>query len=200
MQAFFILWRRSCNRSQIPRRILDHLQSGQRSTYSTRCSLDRCAYFRTISTHSQPPSSCNTCSGVPACTCQLAQVCRRSCQRKFIDADPFQGFPPRLRVDLRNRFAPVAEYVRFSACRSVHAERSQQQHSTAQQSLLVLVGCLLSSAHVIPPFSIGRSFLCLCSSKIRSRSNRSNISDVPAWMPVRKGRKSLSNALRLMPR
>jgi hypothetical protein len=38
------------------------------STYCTRWSLARCAYFRTISTHSQLPSSCSTCNGVPACT------------------------------------------------------------------------------------------------------------------------------------
>ena len=30
----------------------------------------------------QPPISCKAKSGVPLCTCQLAQVCRRSCQRK----------------------------------------------------------------------------------------------------------------------
>lgn len=32
---------------------------------------------------------------------------------EIIDADTFQSFPPRFRVDLRNRLAPVAEYVRF---------------------------------------------------------------------------------------
>jgi hypothetical protein len=42
--------------------------------YPARWSLDRCVYLRTISTHSHPPSSCRTCSGVPACTCQLATV------------------------------------------------------------------------------------------------------------------------------
>lgn len=55
----------------------------KRSTYVAKCSLEKCAYFLTISTLSQPLNSCNTCKGVPACTCKLAQVCRKSCQRKF---------------------------------------------------------------------------------------------------------------------
>ena len=54
------------------------------SAYPTICSTDKCAYRLTISTLSQPPSSCKTCNGVPAWTCQLAQVCRKSCQRKSL--------------------------------------------------------------------------------------------------------------------
>ena len=43
----------------------------KRSTYCVKCSLERWAYFRTISTLSQAPNSCNTCNGVPDCTPQL---------------------------------------------------------------------------------------------------------------------------------
>ena len=35
-----------------------------RSTHCARCSLDRCAYFCTISGVDHPPNSCNTCNGV----------------------------------------------------------------------------------------------------------------------------------------
>lgn len=49
-----------------------------------------------VKTGNWPTYAYRTCNGVPCCTCQLAQVCRRSCQRKFlIPARPnafFQAF------------------------------------------------------------------------------------------------------------
>lgn len=44
--------------------------------------MPRCAYRCTIEADCRPPSFCSACIGVPLCACQLAQVCRRSCQRK----------------------------------------------------------------------------------------------------------------------
>src|SRR5665647_3154932 len=39
---------------------------GLRSTHCARCSLDRCAYFCTMSGVDHPPNSCSTCNGVPS--------------------------------------------------------------------------------------------------------------------------------------
>ena len=36
-----------------------------------------------MSVEAQPPNACNAMSGVPFCTCQLAQVCRRSSPRQI---------------------------------------------------------------------------------------------------------------------
>ena len=41
----------------------------------------RCAYRSTISYDRQPPSSISSCSEVPLCTCQEAQVCLLCCRR-----------------------------------------------------------------------------------------------------------------------
>ena len=60
----------------------------------------------------QPPNSCNANSGVPFCTCQLAQVCRRSCQRKSSIPSAFEGRVPRLCAHLHNRLAAITEHVR----------------------------------------------------------------------------------------
>jgi len=43
----------------------------------------RCAWRSTISYDLQSPSSNSSCSDVPICTCQEAQVCLRSWKRKF---------------------------------------------------------------------------------------------------------------------
>jgi hypothetical protein len=42
----------------------------------------KCAWPSTISYDLQPPNSINSCSEVPLCTCQEAQVCLRSWKRR----------------------------------------------------------------------------------------------------------------------
>ena len=48
------------------------------------CAGAKCAYRRTIAADFQPPISCTSYNGVPFWIRQLAQVCRRSCQRKSV--------------------------------------------------------------------------------------------------------------------
>lgn len=50
----------------------------------------------TISGDSWPPISCSANSGVPRCTCPLALVWRRSCQRKFSIPDRWSAPYPAL--------------------------------------------------------------------------------------------------------
>lgn len=60
------------------------------------CAGAKCAYLRTIAADFQPSLSCRSYNGVPFWISQLAQVCRKSCQRK-------SAIPARLRA-LRQAF------------------------------------------------------------------------------------------------
>ena len=71
-----------------------------RSTYSARCTVEKCAYFRTISTHSQPQSSCSTCKGVSGLHMPAYPGMPQVMSPETLDARPLQRQPPRLGIHL----------------------------------------------------------------------------------------------------